>query len=47
MSGKKMTPMQRIGDPDELGGLVVYLASEVSSFMTGSVVKIDGGYSIL
>ena len=44
---KKMTPMQRIGEPDELGGLVVYLASEASSYMTGSVVKIDGGYSIL
>ncbi len=44
---KKMTPIQRIGEPEEISGLVVYLASEASSYMTGSIVTIDGGYSIL
>lgn len=36
-------PMGRWGDPREIGGLVVYLASDASSFMTGSVVVLDGG----
>ncbi|MBI2061097.1 MAG: 3-oxoacyl-ACP reductase FabG [Nitrospirae bacterium] len=36
-------PMRRIGRPEELGPLVVYLASEASSFVTGSVFTIDGG----
>ncbi len=36
-------PMGRLGDPSEIGPLAVYLASEASSYMTGSVVVIDGG----
>lgn len=40
------TPMQRPGRPDELGPTVVYLASDASSFMTGSVITVDGGYSL-
>ena len=36
-------PLGRIGRPEELGPLVVYLASEASDFMTGSVIVIDGG----
>ena len=39
-------PMQRPGEPDELGPAIVFLASDASSFMTGSVLKIDGGYSV-
>jgi NAD(P)-dependent dehydrogenase (short-subunit alcohol dehydrogenase family) len=35
--------MGRLGDPAEIGGLAVYLASEASSYMTGSVIVIDGG----
>lgn len=42
----ELTPMHRPGTPDELEGLAVYLASEVSSFMTGSVLTIDGGYTV-
>lgn len=37
-------PMGRLGQPEELTGLYVYLASEASSYMTGSDVVIDGGY---
>ncbi|MCS6805638.1 MAG: SDR family NAD(P)-dependent oxidoreductase [Acidobacteriota bacterium] len=36
-------PMGRIGRRDELGPLVVYLASDASDYMTGSVIVIDGG----
>jgi 3-oxoacyl-[acyl-carrier protein] reductase len=42
----KTTPMGRRGDPTELKGLVVYLASDASSFVTGQVFISDGGISI-
>ena len=38
-----MVPMGRLGDPTEIAGLALYLASDASSYMTGSVVVIDGG----
>lgn len=41
------TPMGRPGLPEELGGIVVYLASEASSFAQGGVFTIDGGYTAL
>lgn len=40
------TPMKRYGEEAEIKGLVVYLASPASSFMTGSVVVMDGGMMI-
>jgi len=39
------TPMGRLGDPDDLGGPVVWLASDASRFVTGAVVPVDGGFS--
>lgn len=39
-------PMGRAGEPAELGGLAVFLASEASSYVTGAAYVIDGGYTI-
>jgi NAD(P)-dependent dehydrogenase (short-subunit alcohol dehydrogenase family) len=38
------TPMQRFGTPEELVGAAVYLASDASSFTTGQILTVDGGY---
>lgn len=43
----KFTPMGRPGVPEELQGAALYLASDASSFVTGSIVTIDGGYTAL
>ncbi|MBS4208128.1 glucose 1-dehydrogenase [Bacillus sp. FJAT-50079] len=43
----ELTPMKRPGDPKELGPAAVYLASDASSFVTGSVLSIDGGYTAI
>ena len=40
------TPLRRIGEPDEIAGAAVYLASRASSFMTGQAVVCDGGATI-
>jgi len=40
------TPMKRYGRIDELKGAIVFLASEASSFATGTILTIDGGYTI-
>jgi NAD(P)-dependent dehydrogenase (short-subunit alcohol dehydrogenase family) len=41
----EMTPMQRVGRPEEIAAVALFLASDASSLMTGSVVIADGGYT--
>ena len=41
----KNTPMKRFGEADELNGTIHWLISDASSFVTGTIVPIDGGFS--
>jgi len=38
-----LIPMARLGTPDEMVGAVLFLASEASSFVTGTVMNVSGG----
>ncbi len=40
------TPFNRFGNPEELTGALVWLLSDASGFVTGSVINVDGGFSI-
>jgi NAD(P)-dependent dehydrogenase (short-subunit alcohol dehydrogenase family) len=39
------TPMERMGQPSEIASVILFLASDASSLMTGSIVTVDGGYT--
>ncbi|CAE6796578.1 MULTISPECIES: SDR family NAD(P)-dependent oxidoreductase [Paraburkholderia] len=43
---KPLIPLKRAGDPDEIAGLVAYLARKESGYMTGSSLTIDGGMAL-
>jgi len=40
------SPLKRIGDPDDIGGIAAFLASKPASFITGQVIVADGGVTI-
>ncbi len=39
------TPMQRFGQPDDLSGTLLWLASDAARFVAGIIVPVDGGFS--
>jgi NAD(P)-dependent dehydrogenase (short-subunit alcohol dehydrogenase family) len=39
------TPMKRFGDINELNGIVQFLCSDAASFITGTIIPVDGGFS--
>jgi NAD(P)-dependent dehydrogenase (short-subunit alcohol dehydrogenase family) len=42
---RKRTPLGRLGEADEVAALIVFLASDLASYITGAVVPVDGGWS--
>jgi gluconate 5-dehydrogenase len=42
---EKSTPLGRLGLPEEIRGAVIYLASPAASYVTGTMLSIDGGYA--
>lgn len=43
---ERATPLQRLGDPDDIGGIAVFLASKAAAYITGQVIVADGGVTI-
>ena len=41
------TPLGRWGEPADIAGAVLFLASEAAAFMTGTCLAVDGGYSVV
>ncbi|VDB82770.1 unnamed protein product [Peniophora sp. CBMAI 1063] len=44
---ESLTPLGRMGEPEDLAGAIVFLGSDASRFMTGSEIRVDGGYCII
>jgi NAD(P)-dependent dehydrogenase (short-subunit alcohol dehydrogenase family) len=42
----KQTPYHRFGDADELCGALIWLLSDASKFVTGTVINVDGGFAV-
>ena len=42
-----LLPLGRVGQPDDMAGIAVFLASRASSYITGAVIPVDGGVSTI
>jgi len=42
----KMAPLRRVGEPEDVASAVVYLASDAASFVTGQIIRVNGGVSM-
>jgi NAD(P)-dependent dehydrogenase (short-subunit alcohol dehydrogenase family) len=40
------TPLNRLGQPEEIGKVIAFLASDAASFVNGTIVPVDGGYLV-
>jgi NAD(P)-dependent dehydrogenase (short-subunit alcohol dehydrogenase family) len=40
-------PLGRVGEPDDMAGVVIYLASRAGRYLTGTVIPVDGGLASL
>jgi 3-oxoacyl-[acyl-carrier protein] reductase len=43
---KKVIPLRRVGQPEEIARVVTFLASDEASYLTGQVIRVDGGLSL-
>lgn len=43
----KSIPQRRFGEPEDLGGIVVLLASDASAYITGALIPVDGGHTLM
>jgi 3-oxoacyl-[acyl-carrier protein] reductase len=43
---KKFIPMRRLGNPEDIAGVVVFLVSPAAAYLTGQVITVDGGLSL-
>lgn len=45
-AARKRTPLQRLGDPEDIGGVACFLASSAAAYLTGQVLIVDGGLTM-
>ena len=44
---KKKVPLKRLGNPEEVANVVTFIASDAASYITGSNILVDGGWTVI